>query len=513
MGYVTTNEVARTKRLDNTLAWLSQHPDRWFTLFDRVPSIQQRQVIDQIAYEKQLSIRYGRDHPDFLGQYAVGSGQGTGKSATVGSVMCWNTGQQPMTVSVLTAPTMANISQGVLADLRVAAFEGHPLLKQILHFYHDRIRFFNVNEWELRGRTASTDVGLAGVHRRHLGICIDESSGIDDMVVQTYQGTLTNEYPLLLLTGNPTKATGRFHDILYTNRFAGQWRRYIWSSLDSPFANAERDKQLIREYGYNSDVVRVRVHGLPPSGNRDSVIPGAWVEWSMQSSDLEAVSGVASYAHLMPLPDYGFPVQIGLDFARSDTGDKSSIAVRVNRKLTIYSFRGVEPLDLIAKAFRIQKDLGVDNDQVLYVADADGMGQGVMVAFQRNEKNYYEFHTSSDSVTGEYANLMTQAWFDLKKLLRPTDLRTGTGCQLQVDRNDELQEQLRSRRFFLDDSNRYKLEPKKKHIADYGYSPDQGDAAAYACCRINMESDYFFDSDSGSDESAFDDGISLKFAA
>lgn len=479
---IELSEVRRTPKVDTLLRWLREHPDRSFELLGRTPSAQQRQLLDDLAKDFHNCLTLGRGHADVYTQYAIASGQGTGKTATVAGAATWNACKAPMNRSVVLAPTMETFSQGLLAELRTAVINGPSFLREMFSFYKDRVRMFNVTGWEIIGRTSGNPIALQGIHNEYLGVFGDEASGLDDMSLEVFKGTLSNPYPLLMLTGNPNRATGPFHDAVFTDKMAGDWRRYRWTSLDSPFADTERDEMLRREYGEQSDIYRVRVLGLPPLADRDAVLRSSTIEEAMCRADSAEIMG-GSWAETVPLEGYEHPIQIGLDLARSATGDESVIAVRHNSKVTFEAYLGWEPLAVVQRAFEIQREMGAADSDVLYVVDADGLGQGVLGAFYASGKTVHEFHTSSASFRGDFSNAMTEAWFDMRDLLQAHGA-DGTAAALELPRDTRLAEQLRSRKFKMLPSNKIALESKREHLTHSGGSPDRADAVAYCCARL-----------------------------
>jgi len=151
---------------------------------------------------------------------------------------------------------------------------------------------------------------------------------------------------------------------------------------------------------------------------------------------------------------------------------------------------GVEPLALTARAFEIQNELGAANDDTLYVPDCDGLGAGVVGAFYGAGKQVYEFRTQNTPEDPTYMDSMTQAWFDVRNLIKDRPGGSGGGL-LELPRDERLMEQLRARRFKLASGNRIQLESKKDHLDKHGYSPDRGDALAYSCMKINIASRYY----------------------
>jgi hypothetical protein len=103
------------------------------------------------------------------------------------------------------------------------------------------------------------------------------------------------------------------------------------------------------------------------------------------------------------------------------------------------------------------------------------MGQGVMYAFHEAGKNIKEFHTQGSAFRSSmFANVYSEAWFFLRKLLRegivhlPNDMR--------------LVRQLTTRQYYTDNKGRIKVESKDewKDRLQIDESPDRADAVVMA---------------------------------
>jgi len=67
-------------------------------------------------------------------------------------------------------------------------------------------------------RTGSTQETLQGYHDDFLLIIVEEASGVEDVVFEPLEGTLTNEEAVLVMAGNPTRASGHFFDAFHRDK-------------------------------------------------------------------------------------------------------------------------------------------------------------------------------------------------------------------------------------------------------------------------------------------------------
>lgn len=436
-------------------------PYRLVELMRKNPTEQQRAVLDQVEYEHKIPLSKRKK------RFAITSGQGTGKTSMMGWLQSWRTLGRRNGLGVHTAPTGRQCRDAFLADLNVCVDQGDPILRDVFKFRFDRIHFFGEKQWAIRTMTAQSDINLQGQHRENLTASIDEGSGVGDRVYEQFEGTLSNEDSMLLVAGNPNLRECYFYRIFY-GEHRDLWHRYRFDGELSPIASKDRNRLLAEEYGIDSDVYRVRVKGLFPRGNPDAIIMPESLELAMSRFQY------AHFAHLTPLPGYQYPVQIGLDFAWM--GDHESVlAVRENRKITIYPYHHIDPDTLVRIALEKQRELGVGDDRTLFCGDAGGVGGPAMRKLsEKYGKNTYEFHNGGTPSSEDFKNQVTEGWFILRRLLKEE--------AVVIQQDDRLRDQLLSRTYKIEDaSGKVKVVDKNKHIANGGPSPDRAEAVLYAC--------------------------------
>lgn len=122
-------------------------------------------------------------------------------------------------------------------------------------------------------RTAgkSNPDALQGFHAENILFIIDEASGVFDKVFEVAQGALSTEGARVVMCGNPTQVTGFFYDSHHKNRDA--WARLHFSCLESENVSSKYIDDMIRQYGEDTDVFRVRVLGDFPRAAFNQLIP------------------------------------------------------------------------------------------------------------------------------------------------------------------------------------------------------------------------------------------------
>ena len=259
--------------------------------------------------------------------------------------------------------------------------------------------------------------------------------------------------------GNPTRNTGRFRECFAGGRFAHRWVNRQINSRSVAMTNKAQIAQWVKDYGEDSDFIRVRVKGVFPRIG------------SMQFIDSERVD--AAIARELA-QDPTAALVMGVDIARQ--GADQSV-VRFRRGLDARSIPAVRfriP-DLMLIASRIMELVHSHSPDAVFI-DGTGIGWGVHDRLsQLGCPNLIgvDFGGKADRSDGgearaRYANKRAEMWGFLKEWCK-------AGC-LPDDR--ELSADLTGVEYGYDASDALLLERKddmrKRGLA----SPDDGDALA-----------------------------------
>ena len=138
--------------------------------------------------------------------------------------------------------------------------------------------------------------------------------------------------------------------------------------------------------------------------------------------------------------------QIGLDFARFGS-DETAIYRRSGNAIAESFIRAkVDPNDAVDHAVNMMRRASWRPSDTWFIGDAGGMGQGVMGNFHKQGLNLVEFHNGGKPTDNQYANKITQAYFELGKALRARER------YLPFDQT--LVNQLAGRQYFLNAKNK-----------------------------------------------------------
>lgn len=219
-----------------------------------VPDPHQREVLESVRDNKRTAVR---------------SGQGVGKTAIVSGLIIWYLFTRYQAKIIATAPNMAQLNTVLWAEI-AKWLEGSPISAFVTH---TKTRLY-VNgyekSWFAFPKTANSKEGMAGQHADHLLIICDEASGILDEILETLLGTISGPMNKILLISNPTRNSGTYYNAFHQDR--EMYNCIHINSRNVARVDRENINMLIRSYGENSNVVRVRVDGDFPSQEDDVFI-------------------------------------------------------------------------------------------------------------------------------------------------------------------------------------------------------------------------------------------------
>jgi hypothetical protein len=312
------------------------------------PRVWQRAVMAEIR--DHLSVPETRFQPLRI---ARASGHGIGKSALIGMLIKWALDTCPDTRVIVTANTEAQLRTKTAPELAKWA-----RLALTARWFHNSATAM-ISTMPGRGTSWRCDLvtwsehnteAFAGLHNlgKRIVLVFDEASGISDKVWEVALGALTDaETEIIWLAfGNPTHATGAFRECFGRQR--ALWRTAQIDARDVEGTNKTYLDELVRTFGADSDLARVRVLGRFPAANATQFI---------NQRDIELAQ-----ARAIPVLAGGEPVIFGVDCARYGD-DESVLAIRCGndaRSRPWQSWRGADAMalagDIALAAMKWQPD-------------------------------------------------------------------------------------------------------------------------------------------------------------
>jgi len=207
------------------------------------------------------------------------SGHGTGKSAMGGWLTDWILSTRPFSIGTVTAGNFSQLKSRTWAAIRQwtrMCITAHWFDVQATGIYHKSFP----ERWKVVAQTCKEEnaQSFAGQHAADSTswYLFDEASEVPDKVKETADGGLTDGEPMMFAWGQPVRNSGWFYRINFGSEKWDNSRRV--DSRTSRFTNKELIDKWIREHGIDSDFVKVRVLGLPPSADELQYIDRGRIE-------------------------------------------------------------------------------------------------------------------------------------------------------------------------------------------------------------------------------------------
>ena len=211
---------------------------------------------------------------------AESSGHGTGKSAMGAWLTSWILSTRPHSIGTVTAGTYQQLEEKTWAAIknwmRLCITRDWFDIQETGIFHKKYFESWKVTPQTCKKENAQS---FAGQHAKTSTswYLFDEASEVPDKIYETAEGGLTDGEPMWFVWGQPVKNTGEFYRICFGEKLE-RWNHRSVDGRSSKFTNKELIAQWIADYGEDSDFVKVRVFGKPPSASELQYIDKARVE-------------------------------------------------------------------------------------------------------------------------------------------------------------------------------------------------------------------------------------------
>ena len=385
-------------------------------------------------------------------RFSVRSGNGPGKSALVAWIVDWFMSTRPnprVRVTANTKPQLETTTWRELAKWHDLSQNKHWFTWTGAKFYQNE----NRGTWCADAVTWNADrpTSFSGVHGDHTLYIMDEASGIDDIIWEYTEGAMTDLRATWLVFGNPTRNTGKFSETHKSSR----WNHREIDSRTARRTNKEEIKEWIKEYGEDSDHVRMFVYGKEPRQEIRQMIALSLVE--------------EAYGKELALSTYQHePKIMGFDVAM---GGRDPCVIRkrqgLNANFNPIRFPG-DP-DLTIPCTVLAREIDAWEPDAVFV-DIVGVGAGVPGIMGRMGYTVTGINGKTRAIEQQkYANRRTEMMNSIKLWL----LAGGA-----IDKGKELKADLVTPYVGDDGKGRLQMELKKDVMKRLKRSPDDGDALA-----------------------------------
>lgn len=345
------------------------------------------------------------------------------------------------------------------------------------------------DEWYALGVTARDPDAFQGFHppSGHILVIVDEAAGIKEEMWEAIDAILSSMGARLLMIGNPTTSSGRFHESHHKDPTS---KKIHISCFDTPnfvhngirnledLKNVNLDnveiiaphlitphwaKDKIKRWGIDSPMFQSRVLGNFPTQEAQTVIP---------LDEIEAATYPERYGEV----EEGQP-EIGVDVARYGD-DKSVITLRLGDVVKPQLQTTKEATTQTAGRVKMASK----EPPVGIYTDVDGVGGGVNDILREDLfENVVDIHNNGaplpDDTGVKFANLASQLWYHLSLRFRDgTIYLEGDPDSIEMQ---ELMSELASRRYSITRKG-WTIEQKDEFRKRIGHSPDKSDSLVYA---------------------------------
>lgn len=427
------------------------------------PSKWQRDILETTTKELEAGGDFGSTIRSALVRVAVSSGHGIGKSCLVSWLILWAICTAADTRGVVTANTDTQLRTKTWAELakwyRLCFFKdwfsmsATSLSSRVPG--HEKSWRIDAVPW-----SESNPEAFAGLHNknRRLLMVFDEASAIIDPIWEVAEGAMTDKDTQILwyCFGNPTRSNGRFYDCF--NRHRHRWIRRQIDSRDVEISNKDFIRDLLEDWGEDSDFFKVRVRGIFPSASDAQFIGRDLVD--------------AAYSRNGSGPQYNLAAMIGVDFARFGD-DQTVILTRFGRDATLPAKRyhglpGDQTLERVLDHIIEIENMGFKSIHIF--GDDGGLGGPILDFLERRTSwpvHKINFGSEADD-KNQFANKRAEMWYRMREWLK-------TGA---IAHDEALATDLTGPEYGHDNKQRLRLE-KKEDMKKRGLSsPDSADALA-----------------------------------
>lgn len=478
----------KKKDVDTIKHWRRNPLDWVADIFpDYTPTTQQREAFAELGKLINAKLKAAKKDAELTEEekeYArkigvsIMSGQGTGKDCWASIVIlfflyCFGNCKIPCTAPTghqLKDVLWAEVSKWIRKSRKLDPKNpGSPtILEHLFQWQSERIflKEKKGKEWFAVARTVNTKGSadeqaetLAGFHEDYMLFVIDEASGVPDPVFKPIEGTLTGKLNIVLMIFNPTRSKGVAVESQYGDR--DRWIPLRWNSEESEIVSREHIENMAAKYGRDSSPYRIRVLGLPPLADTDTLIP--W-DWIMDAVDRD----------IQPLEDD--PVMKGVDVGAG--GDKSVIATRQGGRIT--KLKRINTKDTMELVGWVTNEMDADNAQAAFI-DVIGIGKGVYDRLRENGKRAFAVDVRRTPRDPErFLKMRDEIWWTLRE-----QFEKGI---ISIPDDKDLVDQLGSIKYKPDSQGRIKVEGKEEMRKRGLHSPDEADSV---CLTFAMNDNMF----------------------
>jgi hypothetical protein len=407
---------------------------------------------------------------------SVVSGHGTGKSTLTAWLTKFILDTRPYSVGTVTANTAPQLRTKTWAE--VGKWHNISATKDMFKYTlsSNQMSLVHIDpelaaRWKCFAHTCdpSNSESFAGQHSDATSFYIfDEASKIEDVLFDVREGGLKGGEPMVFDFGNGTRNSGRFKENC-VGKYRHQYRVWSVDSRDVHRTNKEELQREVKEFGEDSDYVRVRIRGLFPKQASAQLIPNDKVE--------------EAQARLVPPYNKAAPLYIGVDVALQGA-DSTVIYPRLGNDARSYpprQFRGLDPEQIAneVKQYVVEfRQLGL-SPAGIFIDGGGGYGSGVFTHLRQMGIHATLIYPGRSALKSkDFGNRITEMWAEMAKSIASDLCLPDGGTRI----GKELAEELTEREALPTLSGQLRLVSKEK----LAKSPDIADSLALTFARETL---------------------------
>lgn len=430
-------------------------------------------IADYVRYMYQQPLANAQGVYPPKSYFTVRAMHGPGKTFWLGSVIYWFGATFPKSRIPCMAPKADQLKTRLwleLHKLRASSTADFQRITQDIGSMH--LRFFGQQDWTAFGQTAKHSENLSGLHNDHQLIVVDEASGVPEALWPTIFGALsTGAIQILVMISNPTKNVGTFAQSWLKKSVSADYCKIKIELDKAPRVKQAWVDQMIRKYGRQSPIVKIRCFGEFSESGENQLIP------------LEHINDCLIRE---PRAEDGSHRKVRISVDVADGGLNETVITGMSHyysfcrleKVKRYSFPKAEsPIKAAEAAIAMFEALGGKKGVDDFVVDVMGVGSGTAGYLIKEGHAVILFQGGQQSANPKrWRNRRVQGYFSLVDLFQEGKIDIAEGAFEDEEDADEFSAQLCSIERKPNGDKIEDLKTKDEMKMDGQQSPDIADS-------------------------------------
>ncbi len=403
-------------------------------------------------------------------QMSVAAAHGPGKTAVASWCIIYSLLFRFPLRAVATAPSRGQIEGALMSEVSKWIDKLPPELSKLLEVKNTSVTLRSrpkLSNFAARTARPENPEALQGIHEDEgwVFLLVDEASGVHENIFESAGGSMSGENCQTMLLSNPTRTSGFFFRT--HNQEKHRWFTLNVGYEDSVRISKDYYEEMGERYGYDTNIFRVRVLGLFPRSDLDTMIPYELVEKARMRD--------------IVVPDHLRCVW-AVDVARF--GDDDTVLLKRNAIAILPEIKVWNGLDTmkVANKLKLEWDQTVPSHRpTVILVDVIGLGAGVVDRLYELGLPVRGINVSETAAQKEtYRNLRTELGFLCREWLESRDhvlpMCDGTCTDRRDCVHDRMMMELTTIKYDVTTGGKLLME-SKKDMKKRGYkSPDLADA-------------------------------------